>query len=79
MDRVVDFHSSDCPCNRIPTAEAFLAGPAGEQILIAEAQTGDVLDEDCLTLNVWTKPQTGEAKKAVLFWIYGGGTCSRNC
>ena len=29
--------------------------------------------EDCLTLNVWTKPQTGEKKKAVLVWIYGGG------
>jgi hypothetical protein len=32
--------------------------------------------EDCLTLNVWTKPQTGEAKKAVLLWIYGGGYVS---
>jgi carboxylesterase type B len=30
-------------------------------------------DEDCLTLNVWAKPQTGEKKKAVLVWIYGGG------
>lgn len=29
--------------------------------------------EDCLYANVWTKPQTGEAKKAVLVWIYGGG------
>jgi cholinesterase len=25
--------------------------------------------EDCLTLNVWTEPQTGEASKAVLVWI----------
>lgn len=24
-------------------------------------------------LNVWTKPQTGDTKKAVLVWIYGGG------
>lgn len=24
-------------------------------------------------MNVWTKPQVGEAKKAVLLWIYGGG------
>ncbi|KAJ5696852.1 hypothetical protein N7536_007264 [Penicillium majusculum] len=32
--------------------------------------------EDCLTLNVWTKPQTGEAKKAVLVWVYGGGYVS---
>jgi len=26
-----------------------------------------------LYLNVWTKPQAGEKKKAVLVWIYGGG------
>jgi cholinesterase len=32
--------------------------------------------EDCLTLNVWTKPQTGEKKKAVLVWIFGGGFTS---
>lgn len=24
-------------------------------------------------MNVWTKPQVGEDKKAVLVWIYGGG------
>jgi cholinesterase len=29
--------------------------------------------EDCLFLNVWTKPQAGEKKKAVLVWIFGGG------
>lgn len=28
--------------------------------------------EDCLTLNVWTKPQVGDRKKAVLVWVYGG-------
>jgi cholinesterase len=32
--------------------------------------------EDCLNLNIWTKPQTGEAKKAVMVWIYGGGFTS---
>ncbi|KAF5879482.1 putative carboxylesterase protein [Botrytis fragariae] len=32
--------------------------------------------EDCLTLNVWTKPQTGDSKKAVLMWIYGGAFSS---
>jgi cholinesterase len=31
---------------------------------------GDVYDEDCLAVNVWTKPQTGEKAKAVLLWIY---------
>lgn len=29
--------------------------------------------EDCLTLNVWTKPATNHTLKPVLFWIYGGG------
>ena len=32
-----------------------------------------IYNEDCLYLNVWTKPQTGETKKAVLVWVYGGG------
>jgi len=32
--------------------------------------------EDCLNLNIWTKPQSGDAKKAVLIWIYGGGFSS---
>jgi carboxylesterase type B len=32
--------------------------------------------EDCLTLNVWTKPQSGESKKAVLVWIHGGAYVS---
>lgn len=32
--------------------------------------------EDCLYLNVWTKPQTGETKKAVMVWFYGGGFTS---
>jgi len=36
-------------------------------------QAGDTFDEDCLTLNVWSKPQSGEKAKAVMVWIYGGG------
>lgn len=30
-------------------------------------------NEDCLHLNVSSKPQTGESKKAVMVFIYGGG------
>jgi cholinesterase len=41
-------------------------------------QAGDTFDEDCLTLNIWTKPQSGEKKKAVMLWIYGGGFNSGN-
>ncbi|KAN0106041.1 alpha/beta-hydrolase [Hyaloscypha variabilis] len=36
-------------------------------------QAGDTFSEDCLTLNVWTKPQVGEERKAVMIWIVGGG------
>jgi cholinesterase len=28
--------------------------------------------EDCLYLNVWSKPQTGESQKPVMIFIYGG-------
>jgi cholinesterase len=46
----------------------------GAEVLVSILGQGpDVLSEDCLTLNIWTKPQTGDARKAVLFWIYGGG------
>jgi len=38
--------------------------------VVANAKTPS---EDCLFLNVWTKPQSGEKKKAVMVWIYGGG------
>jgi carboxylesterase type B len=37
------------------------------------AATMTTASDDCLTLNVWTKPQTGEKSKAVMIWIYGGG------
>lgn len=45
----------------------------GREIYNEWNQVGDRFGEDCLTLNVWTKPQTGEAGKAVLVWLYGGG------
>ena len=45
---------------------------AGLLLLESFGQIGDRFSEDCLTLNVWTKPQTGDVKKAVLVWIYGG-------
>jgi cholinesterase len=60
----------------LPTADELKAanvtavGIATLQIL---SNTQGVYSEDCLNLNVWTKPQTGDAKKAVLVWIYGGG------
>ncbi|KAF1982810.1 alpha/beta-hydrolase [Aulographum hederae CBS 113979] len=47
-------------------------------IMGVQSQFGDVFDEDCLTLNVWTKPQSGEKAKAVMLWVYGGGFNSGN-
>lgn len=35
--------------------------------------TDAVIGEDCLYLNVWAKPQSGEAQKAVMVFIHGGG------
>ncbi len=43
-------------------------GPMGELIGIASTPS----DEDCLTLNVWTRYLTDE-ESAVLVWIHGGG------
>ncbi|TAQ90369.1 hypothetical protein B7494_g1320 [Chlorociboria aeruginascens] len=57
----------------IPT-NITLTSAAVEVLNVLESQTAE--SEDCLTLNVWTKPQTGETKKAVLLWIYGGGFSS---
>ncbi|KAF2672425.1 alpha/beta-hydrolase [Microthyrium microscopicum] len=51
-------YGKNCPEN--------IGGPADRS---ANATAG----EDCLTLNVWTKPQTGEKAKAVMIWVYGGG------
>jgi cholinesterase len=51
---------------------------AGLMVLASLGQIGDKFSEDCLTVNVWTKPQTGDTKKAVLVWIYGGGFTTGN-
>jgi carboxylesterase type B len=42
-----------------------------ETYIKPEDESGVVLpqSEDCLTLNVWTEPQSGEKAKAVLVWI----------
>lgn len=49
----------------------------GVDIIMAMLAQADVTySEDCLTLNLWTKPQSGETGKAVLIWIYGGGYTS---
>lgn len=39
---------------------------AGQRLLLEYYAVNPPQSEDCLTLNVWTKPQAGEAKKAVM-------------
>jgi hypothetical protein len=71
--------TSDCPAPVTPVDYAqfgkSLGGWAsnGIRIMGQLSQDGQSYSEDRLSLNIWTKPQTGESKKAVLFWIYGGG------
>ncbi len=76
----------DCQGYTCPDASPFAVGSGGAigspngnittvGLLVVEStlQSGERFSEDCLTLNVWTAPQRGEQKKAVLVWIYGGG------
>ncbi|KAF2464550.1 alpha/beta-hydrolase [Lindgomyces ingoldianus] len=57
----------------ILTDDGYHLAPTAEEYFNVIHEHGIALGEDCLTLNVWTKPQVGEKAKAVLFFIYGGG------
>jgi para-nitrobenzyl esterase len=63
---------------RPPTAPAAWSTPRSADRFgaicpqLGSAGTRYPMDEDCLTLNVWTAT-AGPAKRAVLVWIYGGG------
>ena len=66
-----------CPAN-VFGSTGSLEGPTPGtpnpmQVLASLDEQGNSFGEDCLTLNIWTKPQTGEKSKAVLLWIFGGG------
>ncbi|KAF8855649.1 carboxylesterase [Acephala macrosclerotiorum] len=61
--------SSNITLQELATANVTAVGLSVFSLL----STPGEYSEDCLTLNVWTKPQTGDVKKAVLVWIYGGG------
>ncbi|KAK0103599.1 hypothetical protein ONS95_005611 [Cadophora gregata] len=61
-----------------PTPEAIAFSnvtAVGLELFGAIGITGTT-SEDCLSLNIWTKPQSGEGKKAVMIYIYGGGFSS---
>ncbi|POS70845.1 carboxylesterase [Diaporthe helianthi] len=61
------------PDYSVLTAAGFNLTPIAEDYLNTIQGQGNAMGEDCLTLNVWTKPQVGEKAKAVLFFIHGGG------
>jgi len=68
-----------CPSNLAPAENKTISYESWAKTLLGQlGQADDEFDEDCLTLNVWSKPQTGEKAKAVLVWIYGGGFGSGN-
>lgn len=64
-------YAADCVCVGTPLAPGL--APRLVNLLGDLAQANDTVSEDCLFLNVWTKPQTGSRRKPVLLWIYGGG------
>ncbi|EKD21085.1 carboxylesterase [Drepanopeziza brunnea f. sp. 'multigermtubi' MB_m1] len=54
------------------TGNLNLTVPAIQVLDSMIGQSEDIFSEDCLTLNIWTKPQTGERKKAVMLYLHGG-------
>jgi carboxylesterase type B len=67
---------ASCPANIEQRAGSVDYSSFAKTLLGILGQVGDRFDEDCLTLNVWAKPDG--KKKAVLVWIYGGGFGSGN-
>ncbi|KAK4119589.1 alpha/beta-hydrolase [Parathielavia appendiculata] len=52
--------------------EQFGITDVGLELIKSINNPGIPVSEDCLTLNIWTKPQTGEKRKAVMVWVHGG-------
>ena len=57
-------YGPDCPALYSAVRNSSNAQATAIQSVLS--QVGHVQDEDCLTMNIWTKPQSGEKKKAVL-------------
>jgi cholinesterase len=67
-------YGHSCPTNLgSPKNSTISYDKVANTILGHLGQVEDTFSEDCLTLNVWAKPQSGEVAKAVMLWIYGGG------
>jgi cholinesterase len=61
---VAEKYGPDCPAlYSVPRNTSNALANAVQATL---SQVGHTQNEDCLTINIWTKPQTGEKKKAIL-------------
>jgi acetyl esterase/lipase len=56
--------------------ETYGITDVGRKILASITNPGIPVSEDCLSLNVWTKPQTGDKRKAVMVYLHGGSFVS---
>ncbi|KAF2436013.1 alpha/beta-hydrolase [Tothia fuscella] len=74
---IAERYSPDCPTNTDAITTALSKAFADNTGLAAFGkdflQIGHNFSDDCLKLNVWTKPQVGENGKAVMVYFYGGG------
>ena len=73
--------SQGSSCPRLPSKQTSLTNSevVASNITNVGLELFSILDgqdlvysEDCLYLNVWSKPQSGESQKAVMVFIYGG-------
>jgi hypothetical protein len=61
---VAERYGPDCPAlYSVPRNSSNVLANAVQATL---SQVGHEQNEDCLTINVWAKPQTGEKTKAIL-------------
>jgi hypothetical protein len=56
--------------------EVYGITEVGRRFLAILTNPGIPVSEDCLSLNIWTKPQAGDKRKAVMVWIHGGSYVS---
>jgi hypothetical protein len=63
---VAEKYGPDCPTISAKRSTNSTGGnSAASGVLSLLDQAGHVQSEDCLTLNIWTKPQVGEKKKGM--------------
>ena len=59
-------------CNTAPRARRW-AGRHADLFQFFFEFTRGYMDEDCLSLNVWTPGLNDNRKRPVMFWLHGGG------